>query len=102
MTLENATPVAPVQHFVMPSSLDIRSEAQAVLDATTLKDLAEAVRDGKRIQAYEPITEWLAAGQNGTLHLRQMAESILWELRERKAAQELRQIMLTALGYLID
>ena len=96
-----ASPATRVDAIVLPSSEQIREEAKAILDATGMIDLAKALSDGERIQSYEPFTKWLAAGRHGDLYLRQMAESILWELHERNATGDLREIQRQALEYLL-
>jgi hypothetical protein len=44
-----------------------------------------AIQDGDRIKAYEPIVEWVAAGRNPELMLRQLADTIIYFLHEQAA-----------------
>lgn len=86
-----------VDRIVLPSSEQIREEAKAILEATDLKDLATALSDGERIDAYEPFTAWLAAGRHPSLFLRQMAEACIDALVDMHASEDVVQIMECAI-----
>lgn len=86
----------------IPSTAEIRSEIREITEACDKLDLVTALHSGERLDSYEPFVKWLAEGRNPELYLRQMAEAILFELHDRKAKNELKEIQRQALMYLID
>lgn len=86
----------------IPSTAEIRSEIREITEACDQLDLVTALHSGERLDSYEPFVKWLAQGRNPELYLRQMAEAILFELHDRKAKNELKEIQRQALMYLID
>lgn len=86
----------------IPSTAEIRSEIREIIEACEQLDLVSALHSGDRLDSYEPFVKWLGQGRNPELYLRQMAEAILFELHERKAKNELKEIQRQALTFLID
>lgn len=86
----------------IPSTAEIRSEIREITEACDQLDLVTALHSGERLDSYEPFVKWLAEGRNPELYLRQMAEAILFELHERKAKNELKEIQRQALTFLVD
>ena len=86
----------------IPSTAEIRSEIREITEACEQLDLVSALHSGDRLDSYEPFVKWLAQGRNPELYLRQMAEAILFELHEREAKNELKEIQRQALTFLID
>jgi len=86
----------------IPSTAEIRSEIREITEACDQLDLVSALHSGDRIESYDPFVQWLAGARNPELTLRQMAEAISFELNQRKAKAELKEVHSLALMYLLD
>jgi hypothetical protein len=76
----------------MPTSAQIRIEANKILEVLEERDLAIALQKGDRINSYTPYVEWLKNGDQSKLYLRQLAESLVFELQRMNATSELKMI----------
>lgn len=88
--------------MALPSTSEIRNEANAVLESLEMLELSRALQAGDRIKSFTPYMEFLKQGDHAKLHLRQLADAVLWELREMKAKSELRELQNTALNYVLS
>ena len=76
----------------MPTSAQIRVEANKILEVLEERDLAIAVQSGNRLQSYTPYVEWLKNGDQSKLYLRQLAETVVFELQRLNATSELKVV----------
>ena len=81
------------------------SEDTAATTAPIERMVIRAVESGNRIDAYDPIIDWLMSGPNPESHARQFAESLIYRLHEAvydhdnpRAAEALRKITDSALS----
>lgn len=88
------------QRVAMPSIDDLRKAASEMLAEINSIELATALKDGDRVDSYEPFIEWLRAHKNGELYVRQMIECLLFDASVHFETGTLRHVLVTAAQYL--
>jgi hypothetical protein len=93
---------APLHRVVMPSLYELREHARTMLEVTNEIELARAIRNGDRIDSYQSYVEWLRAGRNGTLHVHQAIDTLLFDLFDNKDKAALAAVVRKATQFLLD
>ena len=86
----------------MPSPEAITKHALESIQAAGHLQLANAIKSGDRIDSCQPIIDWLASGKHPTLHMRQLCDGLLGELKTRNANHTLKHIFESALSLFLE